>query len=93
MCLAVPGQIIEVVSEGELDRCGKVSFGGVVRMVNLAFVPDAGLGDWVVVHIGYALDKIDEAEALESLEYFRQIQELEEQISPSVKGGFDGYIQ
>ncbi len=93
MCLAIPGQIIEIMSEDELNRIGKVSYGGVVQVVNLSFVPDAGVGDWVVVHVGYALNKLDEAEALESLNYFKQIQEIEEKLDNPEDGLLSGYIQ
>jgi hydrogenase expression/formation protein HypC len=78
MCLAVPGQILEVSNEDTLLRAGKVSFGGVVKEVNLAYVPEAKVGDYVVVHVGFAISKVDEAEARQVFEYLEQIQELEE---------------
>jgi len=78
MCLAVPGQILEVSNEDTLLRAGKVSFGGVVKEVNLAYVPEAKVGDYVVVHVGFAISKVDEAEARQVFKYLEQIQELEE---------------
>jgi hydrogenase expression/formation protein HypC len=78
MCLAVPGQILEVSNEDTLLRAGKVSFGGVVKEINLAYVPEAKVGDYVVVHVGFAISKVDEAEARQVFKYLEQIQELEE---------------
>lgn len=78
MCLAIPGQVLSVEGEDELTRTGKVSFGGVVKEVNLAYVPEAEVGDYVVVHVGFALSKVDEAEARQVFEYLRQMDELSE---------------
>jgi hydrogenase expression/formation protein HypC len=78
MCLAVPGQILEVSNEDALLRSGKVSFGGVVKEINLAYVPEAKVGDYVVVHVGFAISIVDEAEARQVFKYLEQIQELEE---------------
>lgn len=77
MCLAVPGQIISINENDEpLLRSGRVSFGGVVKTVNLAYVPEAQVGDYAIVHVGFALSIIDEDEAEETLDYFKQIQEV-----------------
>lgn len=77
MCLAVPGQIISINENDEpLLRSGRVSFGGVVKTVNLAYVPEAKVGDYAIVHVGFALSIIDEDEAEETLDYFKQIQEV-----------------
>jgi hydrogenase expression/formation protein HypC len=73
MCLAVPGQILSITGEGELMRTGRVSFGGVVREVNLAYVPEARVGQYVIVHAGFALNLVDEAEAREITELLRQM--------------------
>lgn len=59
-------------------RSGKVSFGGVVKEINLAYVPEAKVGDYVVVHVGFAISIVDEAEARQVFKYLEQIQELEE---------------
>lgn len=67
MCLAIPGQILSVSSEDALTRLGRVDFGGVTKEVSLAFVPEAGVGDYVVVHVGCALTRIDPDEARRTL--------------------------
>jgi len=74
MCLAVPGMIESVEGE-EFARTGKVNFGGIVREVNLVCVPEAGVGDYVVVHVGVAISKVDKEEAEQVLEYLRQMGE------------------
>lgn len=76
MCLAIPGKILEIVKEGATDRKGRVSFGGVVKEVNLSFVPDTKPGDYVLVHVGFALSKVDEEEAEKTLEILREMEEL-----------------
>ena len=77
MCLAVPGQVVSIAGE-DLQRSGKVSFGGISKEVNLAYVPEARVGDYVIVHVGFALSVVDEAEARQTFEYLRQMEELEE---------------
>ncbi len=77
MCLAVPGKIMTIMGENEL-RSGLVSFGGVQKQVNLAFVPEANLGDYVMVHVGFAISVVDEAEAMTVLGYLEQMGELGE---------------
>ena len=78
MCLAVPGKIIEIKGGEELNRRGKVDFGGVAKDINLSFVPEAQPGDYVLVHAGFALNTIDEAEAARVFEYLDEINELGE---------------
>jgi len=63
MCLAIPGQIMEISEDDPLSRIGKVRFGGVVKEVRLGYVPEAKVGDFVNVHVGFALSIIDEKEA------------------------------
>jgi hydrogenase expression/formation protein HypC len=77
MCLAVPGKILSIVGE-DTARTGSVGFGGVAKEACLAFVPDAKVGDYVLVHAGFAISIVDEDEAAQTLEYFRQIGELDE---------------
>jgi hydrogenase expression/formation protein HypC len=77
MCLAVPGQVLSIAGE-DLERSGRVSFGGITKEVNLAYVPEAKVGDYVIVHVGFALSVVDEAEARQTFEYLRQMEELEE---------------
>ena len=76
MCLAIPGKIISVTGDDPLSRMGAVDFGGIQKDVNLAYVPEANVGDYVIVHVGFALSKVDEKEANEVFEYLRQMGEL-----------------
>ena len=78
MCLAVPGKIISVEGDDPILRAGKVNFGGVIKRVNLSYVPEAKVGDYVVVHVGFAISVIDEEEALRVFEYLRSMDEMEE---------------
>lgn len=81
MCLAVPGKIISIEPSTEpLFRSAQVSFDGVIREINLAAVPEAKIGEYVLVHVGMALNIIDEEEALKTLEYFKEIDELNDEI-------------
>jgi len=77
MCLAVPGKLVSVTGETALDRIGRVDFGGVVKEVSLAFVPEAEAGDYVLVHVGFALTRVDEDEAQRVFEYLREMGDLE----------------
>jgi hydrogenase expression/formation protein HypC len=78
MCLAVPGKITELDGAPGPLTCAKVDFGGIVKKVNLAFVPEAAVGDYVLVHVGFAIARVDEVEAARMLGYLRQIDELQE---------------
>ena len=82
MCLAVPGKLLSISGEDPLERTGRVSFGGVIKEVSLACVPEAKPGDYVLVHVGMALSVVDEQEARQVFEYLRQMEELEELASP-----------
>lgn len=82
MCLAVPGKIMNFSGQDEL-RVGDVSFGGIVKRVNLAYVPEARIGDYVMVHVGFAISVVDEAEARTTFEYLQQMGELAELEPPS----------
>jgi hydrogenase expression/formation protein HypC len=77
MCLAVPGKILSIQGE-DFARCARVGFGGIVKEVSLAYVPEAKVGDYAIVHVGFAISLVDEVEALRSLEYLRQMGELAE---------------
>lgn len=74
MCLAVPGKIVKV-SGSDTTRMAIVSFGGVTKGVSLAFVPEAKVDDYVMVHVGFAMSVVDEQEALKTLEYLQQMDE------------------
>lgn len=78
MCLAVPGKLISVEGDDAVFRRGRVNFGGIVKDVSLAYVPEAKIGDYVVVHVGFALSIVDEDEARKVFEYLREMGELEE---------------
>lgn len=79
MCLAVPGKIIGIGAQlDDTFRVGKVSFGGIVKEVNLAMVPEAKQGDFVMVHVGVAISVVDEEEAALTFKYLQQIGELDE---------------
>lgn len=67
MCLAVPGKIISINGDDPLTKTGKVSFGGVIKEVSLAYVPEAQIGDYVVVHVGFALSIVDQEAAEQTL--------------------------
>lgn len=79
---------MELTDDGELTRAGRVRFGGLVREINLALVPEAVVGDFVLVHVGLALSRVDEEEARRTLEYLERIDELNELArSPAARPG------
>jgi hydrogenase expression/formation protein HypC len=80
MCLAIPGKVVAIAQENGL-RMGRVDFGGVLKRVCLDYVPEIEVGNYTIVHVGFALTKIDEAEALRTLEIFRQMGVLEEELA------------
>jgi hydrogenase expression/formation protein HypC len=78
MCLAIPGKILEISAQlDDTFRTGKVSFGGICKEVNLRMVPDAQPGDYVLVHVGVAISKVDEEEAAKVFSYLQEMGELE----------------
>jgi hydrogenase expression/formation protein HypC len=79
MCLAVPGKILEITENTSL-LMGKVDFGGVIREVCLQAVPDARIGDYVIVHAGFALNILSEQEAHDTLQAFKELEEFEENL-------------
>jgi hydrogenase expression/formation protein HypC len=74
MCLAVPGQVLSIDGGDELTRQGRVAFGGVTRMVNLAYTPEAVEGDYVLVHAGFAIAVVDAEAARQTLDYLSTIE-------------------
>jgi hydrogenase expression/formation protein HypC len=78
MCLAVPGQLISITDEHPILRTGRVRFGGIVKEVSLAYVPEAQVNDYLLVHVGFALSVVDEEEAARVFDYLRQLDELRE---------------
>jgi hydrogenase expression/formation protein HypC len=79
MCLAIPGKVEEIFTEGDL-RLGWVNFGGVRKKVCLDYVPEVVVGDYTIVHVGFALSKIDEKTALQTLDDFRQMGVLDAEL-------------
>ena len=77
MCLAMPGKIVEIQGQDKLGPRAKVDFGGVLKEVSLACLTDVKVGDYVIVHVGMALSKLDEEEAAKTLELFSKMAELE----------------
>ena len=89
MCLAVPGQV-ESLREEHGTWMGRVNFGGVVKDVCLAYLPDIAVGDYTIVHVGFAISKIDEASALATLKTFEELGLLEEGLAELREGEVAG---
>ncbi len=86
MCLAIPGKIISIVENKEgYMRMGRVDFSGIFKDINLELVPEAKENDYVLVHVGVALSLVDEEEANKSLEYLKQMNELDELYNSSIE--------
>jgi len=81
MCLGVPGKVIELHEENGL-LMGKVDFGGVQREACLAYVPETKVGDYVIIHVGFAISQVSEQEAQETLALLRQIADIESELGP-----------
>ena len=90
MCLGIPGQVIEIEENPLGMTQGKVSFGGITKQVCLAYVPDAEVGDYVVVHVGFAISKIDEEEAHQVFRYLESMNDLDELDVPQPGETTDG---
>ena len=88
MCLAIPGKLIEISTDAEGVRMGKANFGGVVKQVCLEYTPDAGMGDFVLVHVGFALSKVDEDVAARTYALLEEMKQLEELDEPDAPAGF-----
>lgn len=78
MCLAVPGKVEEIYEGDNLLKMAKVNFGGVKKDICIAWIPDVKVGDYVLVHVGFALNKINEEEAMETLRILKEMGELDE---------------
>jgi len=78
MCLAIPGKVENITGDDPLTRMGKVNFGGILKEASLAYVPEVKVGDYVIVHVGFALSKVDEEEAQKVFEYLKQMDDLAE---------------
>ncbi|PYV20557.1 MAG: HypC/HybG/HupF family hydrogenase formation chaperone [Acidobacteria bacterium] len=80
MCLAIPGKILDVTEHSGL-RSGRVEFGGIVRSVCLDYVPEAGVGDYVIVHVGFAISVVDRQEAERTYQILEEMGVLETELS------------
>ena len=92
MCLAIPGKITSISGDDHdpLSRMGRIDFGGVLKEACLAYVPEAKPGDYVIVHVGFAISVLDESEAKKVFEYLREMEdlsELEPRAGEKISGG------
>jgi hydrogenase expression/formation protein HypC len=85
MCLAIPGKVLHAEDQSGL-RVGRVQFGGIVRSIRLDFVPEASVGDYVMVHVGFAISRVDETEAERTYDLLREMGALEAELPPSEDG-------
>ena len=92
MCLAVPGQVKSIFEENG-TRMGKVNFGGVVKEVCLAYLPEIEVGDYTIVHVGFAISQIDEASAQETLRTFEELGLLEDELAELRETEFEECVQ
>ena len=84
MCLAIPGKLIEISKDAHGVRMGKANFGGIVKQVCLEYTPEADAGDYVLVHVGFALGKIDEEEAARTYKLLEDMEQLTELDVPDL---------
>jgi len=89
MCLAIPGKLLSVAPDANGIIMGKANFGGIVKEVCLQYTPDAVPGEYVLVHVGFALGKVDEAEASRTFQLLEEMGQLEELGPPEPPPGFD----
>lgn len=86
MCLGIPGKLLEITEDETSLRMGKVEFGGIAKDICLAYLPEAQVGDYVLVHVGFAISTVDEQEAEAIFSYLREISQLSELGDPSAPG-------
>jgi hydrogenase expression/formation protein HypC len=84
MCLAIPGQVVEIHEEQGL-KMGKTNFGGIVKRVCLEYTPEVQVGDYVLVHVGFAISKVNEEEAARTYKLLEEMQQLAELEVPEVE--------
>ncbi len=89
MCLGIPGKVIEVY-EANGTRMGRVDFSGIQKEVCLAYVPEVEVGDYTIVHVGFAITRLDEESALETLALFQQVGLLDEELNADQHGAIGG---
>ena len=85
MCLAIPGKVVSIEKSNGM-RLGRVEFGGIVRQASLDFVPEAEVGDYVMVHVGFAISRVDAAEAERTYELLQEISDIEAELPPESSG-------
>ena len=85
MCLGVPGKITKIYEQNHLSM-GRIDFGGVIKEACLAYVPEARVGDYVLVHVGFAISLMDETEAMETLKMIREVADFSESLEAQDKG-------
>ena len=85
MCLGVPGKIVALYESGDGMPMGKVSFAGVTKEVCLAYTPEAAVGDYVVVHVGFAISTVNEEEAQQVFTFLAQMDQLDEVTAPETQ--------
>ncbi|MBX3057602.1 MAG: HypC/HybG/HupF family hydrogenase formation chaperone [Anaerolineae bacterium] len=85
MCLGIPGKVVEIY-EAYGTRMGKVDFSGIQKEVCLAYLPEIAVGDYTIIHVGFAITRLDEASALETLALFNQMGLLEEELLADEEG-------
>ncbi len=81
MCLAIPGKVLEISQENEM-LIGKVAFGGIQKNIRLDWVPDVKVGEYVIVHVGFAISKMDEEEAQATLKLLEEIGDVAGEVNP-----------
>jgi hydrogenase expression/formation protein HypC len=89
MCLAIPGKIIDIRPDEQGVRMAKANFGGIVKQVCLEYTPDVNVGDYVLVHVGFSLSKVDEEEAARTYQLLEEMKQLGELEVPEVENAFD----
>lgn len=76
MCLGIPGKVVSIVGDDLLYMVGKIDFGGILKEISLAYVPEVQVGEYVIVHAGFAISVIDEEEAMQVFDYLKEMGEL-----------------
>jgi hydrogenase expression/formation protein HypC len=90
MCLAIPGKVLEIQPDAQGVRMGKTNFGGIVKQVCLEYTPDVQCGDYILVHVGFALGKVDEEEAERTYQALKELEQLGELDTPEFNA--DGIV-
>jgi hydrogenase expression/formation protein HypC len=91
VCLGIPGRVIEVY-EADGVRMGRVDFAGIIKEICLAYVPEATVGDYTIVHVGFAITQLDEESAQESLRLFAELGLVEEELNPEIQHEVPGGV-